>query len=247
MDFYILLAIFAITLLVGVLASMIGLGGGFLMVPIFVLIFDLPVKIAIGTSTLVVTFVGLSSAISYNKRKLIDYGLVIPLAIGVVLGAQIGAMSTLSISGDALKRLIGFIFISISIIMALRKEKVNEGPYRISKSLLLVSGLLIGAYSGLLGMGGGVLMVPLLNLLGAPIHFAVATSSAITFFAGFSGATRHLIMDQIDVKIGLVSSLGVIIGAQIGPKIAVKLESGTLKSFFALIIALIGVVMIIHP
>ena len=126
MEFYLLLTIFAIALLIGILSSMTGLGGGFLTVPILVLVFDLPIKIAVGTSTLVVTFAGLSSAISYNRKKMLDIGLVIPLAIGVVIGAQIGAMLTSPTSGDVLEKLIGIVFISISIIMVIQRDRAEE-------------------------------------------------------------------------------------------------------------------------
>ena len=242
-----MLSVFVIAILIGILSSMTGLGGGFIIVPTLVLLFNLPIKIAIGTSTLVITFVGLSSAISYRRKKLLDTNLVIPLAIGIIMGAQIGALLTAPIPGDVLKKLIGVLFIFISVIMILGRERNKEENYNISKALLIFFGFLIGIYSGLFGMGGGVLMVPLLNLLGVPILFSVSSSAIVTFFAGLSGATRHLLMDQVDIVIGLSASLGVIIGAQIGPNIAVKLKPNTLKSFFALMIAVIGVIMLIRP
>lgn len=163
------------------------------------------------------------------------------------MGAQIGALLTAPIPGDVLKKLIGVLFIFISVIMILGRERNKEENYNISKALLIFFGFLIGIYSGLFGMGGGVLMVPLLNLLGVPILFSVSSSAIVTFFAGLSGATRHLLMDQVDIVIGLSASLGVIIGAQIGPNIAVKLKPNTLKAFFALMIAVIGVIMLIRP
>ncbi|MDY6966224.1 MAG: sulfite exporter TauE/SafE family protein [Halobacteriota archaeon] len=247
MEFFTLLLIFAIAILIGILSSMAGLGGGFLTVPVLVLIFGLSEKNAIGTSTLVITFLGLSSAISYNKKKLLDLGLVIPLAIGALIGAQVGALLTSPLPGEMLRTLLGIVFILVSIFMIFRKDKESDFPYDLSKIMLLISGFLIGIYSGLLGLGGGSIMVPFLNFLGVPIHYAVASSACITFFSGLSGATRHFLLEQVDFQIGLVLSLGVIIGAQIGPNISVRLKPDTLKVFFAFILAIIGVLMLIRP
>lgn len=245
MELLILVAIFAIAIVIGVLASMTGLGGGFLTVPVLALLFDLPMKVAIGTSTMVITSVGLSSAVSYRRRNLIDLRLIIPLAIGVVLGAQIGALLTTPISEDILGRMIGVLFLIISAIMLRKKEDTGEKEYKASNTLLLAFGSLIGVYSGLFGMGGGLFMVPILNILGVPILLAVASSASVTFFAGLSGATRHLMLEQVDLMIGLFASFGVIIGAQIGPAIAMRLQPETLKNVFSILIATIGIVMIL--
>lgn len=247
MEFFTLLLVFAIAVLIGILSSMAGLGGGFLTVPVLVLIFGLSEKNAIGTSTLVITFLGLSSAISYNKKKLLDLRLVIPLAIGALIGAQVGALLTSPLPDEMLRTLLGIAFILVSIVMIFRKDKESELPYDLSKIVLLISGFLIGIYSGLLGLGGGSIMVPLLNFLGVPIHYAVASSAFITFFSGLSGATRHFLLGQVDFQRGLVLSLGVIIGAQIGPNISVRLKPATLRKFIALILAIIGVLMLIRP
>ena len=226
---------------------MTGLGGGFLTVPVLVLLLDLPIKVAIGTSTMVITFVGLSSAVSYSRRNLIDLRLIVPLAIGVFVGAQIGALLTTPIPEYMLKRMIGVLFIAISLFMFYRKEDTVKKDYSASNALLLGFGSLIGVYSGLLGMGGGLFMVPILSIMGVPILLAVASSASVTFFAGLSGATRHIMLGQVDLMIGIFASLGVIIGAQIGPAIATRLKPETLKYVFSILIATIGVVMLLTP
>ncbi|MDY6931012.1 MAG: sulfite exporter TauE/SafE family protein [Halobacteriota archaeon] len=245
MEFLLLLTIFTIAFVIGIIASMTGLGGGFLIVPVLSLLFDIPIKVAIGTSTLVITFVGLSASVGYFRKNLINLRLILPLAIGVVFGAQIGALLTTPISEGMLERMIGVVFIAISIFMYNKREDTVKQEYLISNPLLLCSGSLIGVYSGLFGMGGGVFMVPLLSFIGAPITLSIASSASVTFFAGLSGASRHLMLEQVDLVVGLFASLGVILGAQIGPAIAIRLQPKTLKIVFSLIIGIIGFVMLI--
>ncbi|MDY6865497.1 MAG: sulfite exporter TauE/SafE family protein [Halobacteriota archaeon] len=245
MELILLVAIFSIAFAIGVLASMTGLGGGFLIVPVLVLLFNMPIKVAIGTSTMIISFVGLSSAFSYCRRDLTDLRLIIPLGIGVGVGAQIGALLTTPIPEDILRRMIAALFIIISLYMFFKKEERAEREYSASSPLLIGIGSLIGVYSGLLGMGGGLFMVPILSILGVPILLAVASSASVTFFAGLSGAIRHQMLAQVDLIVGFSASMGVVLGAQIGPAIATRLKPENLKNAFSILIAAIGVVMLL--
>ncbi|MDY6958399.1 MAG: sulfite exporter TauE/SafE family protein [Halobacteriota archaeon] len=245
MELILLVTIFMIAFVIGILASMTGLGGGFLIVPVLLLLFEMPIKVAIGTSTMVITFVGLSSAFSYWRRDLTDLRLIIPLGIGVVVGAQMGALLTTPIPEDTLSRMIGVLFIVISIFMFLKREDSTKREYSVTSGLLLFFGSLIGVYSGLFGMGGGLFMVPILSVLGVPILLAVASSASVTFFSGLSGASRHMMLGQVDLVVGFSASMGVILGAQIGPAVATRLKPETLKKAFSILIAAIGVVMLL--
>ncbi|MEM0284583.1 MAG: sulfite exporter TauE/SafE family protein [Sulfolobales archaeon] len=240
-----------IGLLAGILGSMFGLGGGFLMVPLLN-IAGVSMKIAVGTSAAAILFNAISATIAYARYGYIAYRAGLLISITASVSAYVGALLTRYIDVDTLRIIFGAILILVAIRVASTREK--SGSSQLHKAIqwdiktyatLLGGGILAGLASGLLGVGGGVVNVPLLTHLGAAMHVAVATSSMAITLTSVSSAVTHYTLGNIDMVLLALLVPMLIIGAQVGARIARRTRSQTLRRGFAVVLVFIAVRMIL--
>lgn len=254
-----------ITIFTGIIAAMLGVGGGFLNVPIINYVANEPINIAIGTSLLIILFTSFSATIGYARKKIIDYKLGLVLEIASTPGAFLGAYLTGWVPEDILSSIFGVALIIIGLNMIFRRRKQNpynsqEVPkqktksirksilnwrrvikvtsgeiyeYNINVPLGLAFSFVAGLVSGLLGIGGGLVKVPLLNVgLRVPMIITVATSMFMIIFTTSVGVFEHSMLGQVNWLIGGIMIIGAIIGAQIGCRIALKISPNLLRKIF---------------
>ncbi|RLG97271.1 sulfite exporter TauE/SafE family protein [Candidatus Bathyarchaeota archaeon] len=257
-----------IAFFIGMVAAMAGIGGGVFMVPILTLLFGFEPAHASGTSIAVIVFTSLSSVFRYSKQRRIDYLLGFLLASTTIPGAFIGSYLTKLIE----KRTLGLIFAFFLMFVAFRSlmkgktverkevlgrvkgrlerrivDNYNETfVYSVNTWLIPILGLAGGFFSGLLGIGGGAVLVPAMNLaLGVPIHITVATSMFIMVFTSTSGALTHLWLQHVHLDYVALLAAGVIFGAQVGAHYARKVSAGNLKRLFGVILLIASIRMIL--
>jgi len=263
--------VFVVAIFIGIIAAMVGIGGGALMVPIMILLLGVEPHQAVGTSLHVIILTATSSAIAYYMQKRIDFkvGLLMPLM--TIPGSVIGAYTTKFISPKGLVGVFGLFLILIAIKMITSKREMRSGgkktsqivgegiatrtlidrdgtvfTYRPRLEVGLLLGFLAGFASGFLGIGGGALMVPILNLVvGMPIHLSVATSMFIMIFSATFGATTHFLMGNLVPEYVVLLGAGVILGAQTGARIAKRLKASKLKTAFAVVLIFTGLRMLL--
>jgi uncharacterized membrane protein YfcA len=254
-----------VTVFTGIIAAMLGVGGGFLNVPIINYIANEPIDIAIGTSLFIIVFTSFSATIGYARKRVIDFKLGLVLETASIPGAFLGAYLTGWISESILKAIFGVALIIIGISMTFRnrrqipcdsqkvlkeeKKSIKSGilnwkrvinivdgesyEYYINVPLGLAFAFVAGVASGLLGIGGGIVKVPLLNVaLGVPMIITVATSMFMIIFTSLTGTFEHSMLGQVNWMIGGVMIIGAIIGAQIGCRLALKISPGLLRKIF---------------
>ena len=268
LDFVMSLAI--IGAFVGFIGATLGVGGGFILVPLLTYFYALDAHYAIGTSLVAIVFTGLSSAIAYFKQGRLDWKLGLLTETSTIPGALIGSYLTTLFSSRELKILLAGLLVCLSISMAVRKEsmgldiyrkiennqwlswerklvdsKGQRFEYRIDLLKLLPVGLLAGIASGFFGIGGGVITVPILYHLGVPIHIAIATSTLIVMLTALSGAMGHAILGHILWRelIGIVP--GILLGTQFGAYLARKMKSNALKKLFAVVLIIMAILVLI--
>ncbi|WP_297498230.1 sulfite exporter TauE/SafE family protein [Thermococcus sp.] len=239
---------FAVGIFIGILAAMFGLGGGFLVVPILNFL-GVEIHHAVGTSSAAVVFTSLSSAIAYHRQRRIHYKAGLLIASTAVPGAYIGAWSTSYISSAQLKVIFGIVLLLVSIKIY-RKKSTEPGELRLEDvelnyRLIPIGGFIAGIASGLLGIGGGAINVPFLTAMGMPIHYAVATSSFAIVFTATSGAIKHYMLGNVEVGWLLLLVPGLIIGAQLGARIAKRTKASSLGKAFAIVLAFLAIRMIL--
>ncbi|MBS7644688.1 MAG: sulfite exporter TauE/SafE family protein [Candidatus Bathyarchaeia archaeon] len=257
-----LIAVLAAAMGIGAISSILGIGGGSLFVPLMVLGLGLDGRTAVGTSLFIILFTALSSTLAYAREHMIDYELALTLSLGTVPGSLIGAYTTRFISSSWLT--IAFsVFLCLTAARMLIPPKAyregSEGPraqdtvrslpdarwdrsiYRMQLKPGVAASFIAGFVSSLLGIGGGVVMVPAMNLLlGVPIHLSVAASMLIICFTSSSGVIVHWTLRQVSLYFGIVIAIGACIGAQIGAHTAYKIKPLMLKRLFGATLILIS-------
>ncbi len=239
-----LLELFVGAVGIGFVSAIAGIGGGSLMVPFMVLLLNYNVRVAIATSLLCIVVTSSSAASIYLRRGSVDINTALSLEPATALGAIVGAYITLSLPPRLIKASLGALFLYISVTML--KESVITGggvrerasPARTGRK---VAGLLLsfiaGLVSGMFGIGGGVIKVPLMALiLGLPIKTAVATSSFMVGLTAASGGAVYLIKGVADPLAVVALSLGIIPGATLGAKYMRRIKPRYVRLTFSLIL-----------
>lgn len=249
--------------LVGVLAGLLGIGGGLIIVPAFLYMSNVLLGIevehampmAIATSLSTVIFTGLSSARSHLKLGNIDNQIVLYTAIGIAIGASLGGLFATSISGIMLKRIFAFFVIVIALQMIFGRNKVSK--LSLAKPALSGIGLGSGFLSALMGIGGGAILVPILVWFQINIKKAIGCASlcgvviaafgTISFI--YSGLNATYLPQYSLGYVYLPATIGIVITsmltAPIGAKLTAKLDTKKLKRIFAVFLVLVSIRMII--
>ena len=257
----ILLPIFGF--LIGTVASMVGVGGGVFIVPLLTLLCGFSTSEAVGTSLATIIFTSLASTANYSRQKRIYYKTGLVLAITTVPGAYLGAYLTEIIQ----ERLLGLIFGAFLFFVALRmifklnlfksEHSDTEKRHAIDSECSLferknkvlvgvVLGFFGGLSSGLLGIGGGSLMVPIMVLaMGMPMHITVATSMFTMIFTSTSGVIEHFRLDHINIEYAFLLVLGTIFGAQLGAYASKRISGRNLRRIFGLVLIIVSIRMIL--
>jgi uncharacterized membrane protein YfcA len=257
MDFYgIHLLNLAIGIFIGCYGTLVGAGGGFLLVPYFLLMLKMPHEAAVGTSLAIVSANALSGALGYVFRRIIDYRAGVVFAVCTVPGAVLGAYLIQYVSGPIFMRGFGVFLACMSVYLFLRKPrkeghgelkqgrfmvqrhlKTDQGEERYSYNELIgaISSVFVGMFSSLLGIGGGVIHVPLMTeVLRLPVHVAVATSHFILAWTALAGAISHGVEGHLRYDVVISAGIGAIIGAQIGVRLSHKLKGSILIRYLSI-------------
>lgn len=222
------------------MGSLMGLGGGIILVPALTLIFKLPISEAVGTSLLGVVAVSTAAAIDFLKSGRADLELGMTLETVTAAGALTGGLVAGFISHQVIYLLFGVILFYAAINMARpRRNRVDggEGDYPKHKGIGMALSFLAGNVSGLLGVGGGVVKVPLMNLvMRVPLKIATATSSYMIGITAASAAIVYLFRGDVDYFKAAAIIIGIFAGSRLGALISYKINLLALRLLFVVII-----------
>jgi len=220
--------------------TMVGLGGGLVFSPLFILL-GFPVSTAVSASLFLNGIAAVSAAITYFRKKMIDFRTALPLLISSSLAAPLGALLTSRID----LRIFTGTMAGVVLLAALRmifSSKPEPESAEISYTVKLIGGaiigLVVGVMAGLLGIGGGVFIVPLLiYALKMPTKTAAATSIFIVVFSSFSGFLTHISLAGTDWKFILLAAIFSFSGGQLGSKImSEKLKGKVVRRIFGVVL-----------
>ena len=241
------------------LSGLLGVGGGTLLVPAMVYLLGMNQHQAHGTSLAVISCVVLLSAVFYGLHGQVDWIIAVEMAVGGVIGAAIGARIACLLSGSRLRRYFGIFLAAVGIRMLYDAiaSIANGGPAwpglaveatHLSGVLLITSiGALAGVLSGLLGVGGGIIMIPaMVLLLGLPQKMAQGISLAVIIPVSISGALIHGKHGNVRADVGMWLAVGGIIGGLLGARTALGLNPCVLRGAFGLLMLLMGILMLLR-
>lgn len=226
----------------GVLGSMIGLGGGIIVVPVLTFLGFSPTAAA-SNSLFAALSNATASTISYSRQKRIDFSLGIKLGILSIPGTVLGAVVSTDVAPDIFKILFGFVLIASSVYIFLRK-KIETKEKTLSKQMavfVVAASFFAGIISSFFGIGGGVVFVPLMVVgMGMMMKRAAPTSQLVLFFASLSGVVVHSLLGHPDfVQAGLLA-VGSFFGGLLGARISLRVRERYLQILVTVVLLIVA-------
>jgi len=222
----------------GILGSMIGLGGGIIVVPVLTFL-GLPPTAAASNSLFAALSNAIASTISYSRQKRIEYSLGLKLGLLTIPGTILGAVISTNVTPDIFKILFGFVLIASSAYIFLRK-KIEIREKTLSKQMMIFAigaSFFAGIISSFFGIGGGIIFVPLMVVgMGMAMKKAAPTSQLILLFASLSGVVTHSILGHPDfIQAGFLA-IGSFIGGLVGARLSVDIKERYLQIIVSVVI-----------
>jgi uncharacterized membrane protein YfcA len=230
----------------GVLGSLMGVGGGLIVVPVLTGLAGLPFRHAVAVSLVVIITNSSASSAVYVGRRLADVKVGVVLELATVTGAVAGSAAAALVPVTALKLLFAAVSLYSAAMLWARRHGASEGAaageYVVRRwpTGLAVSGV-AGAISGLVGVGGGIFKVPAMTLaMGIPFKVAAATSNFMIGVTAAASAYVYYARGELEVEVAAPVVVGVFLGARLGSSWLARLPAGRLQSAFAAILLVLG-------
>ena len=251
-------------ILAGIESGAFGVGGGSLMTPVQFWLYTLSgidstlaIRIAFGTSLAVILPTMISGALAHHKHGAVNWRAALPMGVAAVFGGLAGGIAASYVPGHVLRLFFAIFILIVAVRMVWHMRECPECEMRGSVIPFLITGFFIGILSGLTGLGGGALLVPVLVLLFRyPIHRAVGTSSACLIFSSCGAVTAYVItgwglaglppysLGYVDLLTFALLAVTTIPAARFGVRFAHSCSGRNLQILFAILMVLIGFLML---
>ncbi len=267
-----LVAIGLVAIGAGTLGTMLGLGGGVILVPVLTLIFRIELETAVAASAIAVVANSVSGSGVYLRARLTNVRLALILLVSMTAGALAGGLLVVSLPDAVTKSLFALLLFYVAYVMARRRapviaassveivlppdphrlagryqdlsvnEIVNYVPRKLSIGVPVSS--LAGVASGMFGIGGGPITVPLLTLvMGVPVKAAASTSSFMVGLTASASAIIYYTHGSVNPRVTVAAVFGIIIGARLGARVSARIHPARLTQVFVVVLLLLGVSM----
>ena len=264
---------FIVALGAGVLGSLLGLGGGLIVIPALTLLFHIDIRYAIGASIVSVIATSSGAAAAYVRERMTNLRVAMLLEVGTTAGAIAGATITGFLNKSALFVIFGSIMM-LSAVLMLRKRREHlslsrktdpvsdrlrlhdsyfdesqqrEVAYHVEHPILgLLMMIVAGCVSGLLGVGSGVLKVPAMDLaMKLPIKVSTATSNFMIGVTAAASAGVYFARGDINPYIAGPVAAGVMIGATAGSRLLGRLKNNFIRTLFVIVLLIVSIQMLL--
>src|ERR1700676_3910925 len=232
------LELFAIGVVASIFGSIVGLGGGFVIIPVLRIVFGVPPAQVAGTSLLMVLANTAASTFGYLRARSIDLRLAAPFTLGAVPGSIIGVFAVKRFTPSGFDFAYGVVLIVLAILVVRRRSVTSrdatERTFAHDPRIGVIAGFGTGFFSSLFGIGGGVVLIPLLLIAARmPPHVVTATSAFVVTATAPVGVLTHALGGDIDWPATVPLVLGGIVGGAIGPRLARRVSSPRLLTLVA--------------
>lgn len=254
----------------GVLGALLGIGGGIFLIPVLVMGFGLPMHQAVAAS--VVTIIATSSATAsvYVEKGISNIRLGMSLEVMTTVGAVLGGVTANYLPGDVLQKIFGVFLLVMAGLMwnKTRKHAAAQIRYDAAAPIsgeyfdeaekqtvrysvrrlpaAMAASIVAGNLSGLLGIGGGLIKVPIMNMVsGVPMKAATATSNFMIGVTAVASAFIYFSYGHLDPLYTAAAVLGVLGGSQLGTRLGARLRSRTIVLVFIVLILVVAARMLL--
>lgn len=252
---------------VGTYGTLVGAGGGFIIVPALLIFYHSTPQQATGTSLMVVFFNALSGTIAYIRQKKVDYATGWRFALATVPGAIVGVYLASFFTGRVFSAIFGIFLILIAIFLNVRPESSrahlaqfsgmalpagyvhreivdaegHEYSYAFNMRGGLILSFFVGFLSSILGIGGGIIHVPaMVFVFNFPAHLATATSHFVLMITSLVGSAGNLYAGRILYLPALLMAIGAIIGARAGAQLSKRLKGRLIVRVLSVALIVVG-------
>lgn len=268
------LVLVAVGIAVGTFGTIVGAGGGFLVVPYLLLAGGMPPQLAIGTSLTMVFFNALSGTAAFLKQRRIDFPTGIKFALATVPGAIAGSYMTVHFTSRLFNIMFGLLLLILAVSLLLRgrrpagektaAESLSQGTgkfcrtreftqadgtaivYSFNEALGVAISFGVGFLSSLFGIGGGIIHVPLMIMvLNFPAYVATATSFFILSISALIGVVSHYQLGHVDLTAAIWLALGAIAGGQLGARVSQGVNGRLIGQMLAAALIFVGIRLIV--
>lgn len=259
-----LLLIAGTAVVAGILAGLLGIGGGVVIVPALLVVFraagvdpEVEVQLAVGTSLATIVLTSISSSWSHHRKGALHWGLVPWFVPGLAVGSVGGAALAVWMPGRTLQLVFGVFLVAIALRMVFGQLPEDPRARVMPTWGRLASGLVIGAISAMVGIGGGILSVPLLVLaVGLPIHHAVGTAPSFGLVLSLVGTVTFVLhglsepllpagcLGYVALLPAAIIAVGTVSLAPVGAWLAHRLPRRALTLVFSVLLLFVSVRLI---
>lgn len=251
---------------IGTFGTLIGAGGGFILLPILALLYPQePTGTLTATSLAVVAANATSGAVAYGRQRRIDLRSGILFALATLPGSVAGALLARSIPRGPFDIAFGLVLLALAVVVV--RARTDQGPpapegrawgrvprelidaggivhrYHVELPLGMAISFVIGFASSLLGIGGGFIHVPaLIAVLGFPVHIATATSHFVLAVMTSVGTVTHILTGDLDATWprAVYIGMGAVVGAQIGARLSRRVRGALIVRLLALALVIVA-------
>ncbi len=267
------LALLAVAASAGFVGSLVGLGGGIVVIPALTLLFGVDMHYAAGAGLVTVIATSSGGAIRYLRQGLCNIRVGVFLELATTFGALGGALLAGVLTGPSLQLIFGVVVLGASVMVLRRQEEhgislegdrlscllrledeyldhrhatlIEYHPQRTVLGFLLM--IVAGVLSGLLGIGSGVFKVPAMDTaMGLPIKVSAATSNFMMGVTASSGAAVYFARGDINPVIAGPVAIGVLLGARLGSRLLPRLPAVAVRRLFVAVLVIVAVRMMLE-
>lgn len=220
---------------------------------------DLHATVAHATSLFVIVPTAALGAWSYHRSGRVSWRTAIPIGVSSIAGGIVGANIAILLPASVLKLAFG-VFLLVTAAQLTRERKgAGDRPLRLSPWVTIPVGLTVGIFSALLGVGGGLVAIPLLlYVVGLPIEKVAATSLAVIVFAASAGTVTYVLsgaghpglptgsLGYVHVPAGLPLMIGSLVTVRLGARVNQRMNVKTLRTLFALLLLVLGIRLVMQ-
>ena len=238
-----------VAVLVGILIGAVGVGG-ILLIPALNLLTPLSIQASMATALFTFIFTGIAGTWLFQRRGSIDWSMTLPLCAGGALFGFVGAWTNALLDARLLALILAVLIVFAGVYTLSSGDARPAAGFqdrpRLQKLLLFGIGAVTGFGSGLTGVGGPALSVPLMVLFGFPALAAIGASQVIQIFAAVSGSLGHLAHGNIDLRLAALLTVFEVAGVWFGVKVAHAVDARLLRRAVGVLCFGVGAALVVR-
>ncbi len=244
-----LIGLGAVALLVGILIGTVGVGG-ILLIPALEMLTPLSIQESMATALFTFIFTGIVGTWLFQRRGSIDWAVTTPLCIGGALFGIVGAWTNARLDASVLALILALLIVAAGAYTLFSGRVHGLAHFhdrrRSQQALLFTIGAATGFGSGLTGVGGPALAVPMMVLCGFPALTAIGASQVIQILASVSGSAAHLAHGVVDLRLAALLTLFEVLGVVLGVRLAHAVDARSLRRGVGLLCVAVGVGLLLR-